>query len=165
MSNIPSSSLCNISAYHNEYLVGAINSRIETYTDKNRLRKATHLTPGQKIDKKPHKDADGNVLRYRLYISTLSVLEAYRNAKIGSTLMKTVLETADSMEGELDEIYVHVHVDNKQAIEFYNKFGFSQIGQIEDYYRNNVVSPPIAVVLARPIGKKAVKQETAPETQ
>lgn len=68
------------------------------------------------------------------------------------------------MKSDLDHVYVHVHVDNLQAQEFYKKFGFASIGNIEGYYRNDLVTPPDAVVLVRPIGYKETKNDKPEES-
>eukprot|EP00461_Guttulinopsis_vulgaris_P002835 UN02836 len=108
-------------AYHNEYLVGAINSRRETYNPKLPLLKVAHLAPGDELTKsaarksKPLVDSHGNPLSYRVCITTLSVLPAYQNAQIGTTLLEDLLKTADEQYLDIDSVYVQVHVNNRKS--------------------------------------------------
>lgn len=157
-------------AYHNEYCVGAINSRIETFDPEDNMKKISYLTPAdplvqQKQRKKQLVSADGKPLRYRLHITTLAVLEVYRNAKIGTTLLNDVLATADQKASDIDEVAVWVHTSNESAINFYKRFGFTESGLMEGYYKNDVVSPPDAILMTRPTQKPttAVAGEEKPE--
>lgn len=75
----------------------------------------------------------------RVYILTLAVLAAYRNRGVGSQLLQTVLDYCDSQP--VEEIALHVHVMNKDALRFYTeKFDFTQGELVENYYRR--VDPP-----------------------
>lgn len=157
VSNWPRDNVFCKLAYHNEYLVGAINARRETYRVEEPFVKVKHLLPGDVIPtaaqrkKEPVVDDAGNPLQYRLYITTLSVLPAYQNGQIGTTLLTEVLKVADAQYADLTEVYVHVHVGNTRAIEFYKRYGFEQAGEVAGYYKNDVVTPPDALVLVRKI--------------
>jgi ribosomal protein S18 acetylase RimI-like enzyme len=153
--------------YHNEYLVGAVNARIETYNPEEPTKRVTFLLPTEDMPNlkqrksKPPKDSNGNLLRYRVNITTLSVLPAYQNSLIGTTLLQDILQTADSLHLEIDSIYVHVHINNEKAMKFYSKFGFENIGTIEGYYQNDVISPPDCVILSRKTQQPPVVKQTA----
>lgn len=167
VSNWPRDNIFCKLAYHNEYLVGAINARRETYRVEEPLVKVKHLLPGDAIPtpterkKEPVVDEAGNPLAYRLYITTLSVLPAYQNGQIGTTLLTEVLKAADAQHADLNEVYVHVHVGNARAIEFYKRFGFEEVSTVAGYYKNDVVSPPDALVLARKITPPVVEDAKA----
>jgi len=36
---------------------------------------------------------------------------------------------------DIDEIYLHVQINNDKAIKFYQKFGFTVTDTIKDYYK------------------------------
>jgi len=81
----------------------------------------------------------------RLYIMTLGCLFTYRRLGIGSTMLKHVLECA-TKKG-VDNIYLHVQINNTEAIEFYKKFGFEIVDTKEDYYKR--IEPSTALVLRK----------------
>jgi N-alpha-acetyltransferase 50 len=117
-------------AHHCDLLVGAVCCRKEQ-------RPAGDPAPGAK-----------------LYIMTLGVLAPYRERGIGRRLLDYVLENALSSPAGSDvtEVYLHVQVDNDEAVSFYEHFGFSIKERIPNYYRriepadcfyvHKVVSPP-----------------------
>ena len=70
----------------------------------------------------------------RMYIMTLSVLEAYRRIGLGSLLLDFALEQCRA-NVEIVEIYLHVHTENPDAIEFYKKRGFDvDPERVANYY-------------------------------
>lgn len=81
----------------------------------------------------------------RLYIMTLGCLFTYRRLGIGTTMLKHVLDYA-SRKG-IDNIYLHVQINNTGAIEFYKKFGFEIVDTKEDYYKR--IEPSSALVLKK----------------
>lgn len=78
---------------------------------------------------------------------TLGVLAPYRGCGIGSALTQRALH-ACSGDDNIADAYLHVHVSNEEAIEFYRKLGFQVTETIERYYKR--LEPPHAVVLSRP---------------
>ena len=58
----------------------------------------------------------------------------------------TLLTKAASFEDLIDEIYLHVHVANEDALRFYERLGFTIKETLQNYYRNRV-EPPHAHVL------------------
>jgi ribosomal protein S18 acetylase RimI-like enzyme len=72
---------------------------------------------------------------YRVYIMTLGVLAPYRRLGIGSILLRYILDQCMKDES-IKYIYLHVQANNKDALKFYEKFGFQIIHMIPDYYRN-----------------------------
>lgn len=81
----------------------------------------------------------------RLYIMTLGCLFTYRRLGIGTAMLEYVLDCA-SKKG-IDNIYLHVQINNTGAIEFYKKFGFEIVDTKEGYY--NKIEPSSALVLKK----------------
>lgn len=81
----------------------------------------------------------------RLYIMTLGCLFTYRRLGIGTTMLKHVLDYAQRKG--IDNIYLHVQINNTGAIEFYKKFGFEIVDTKEDYYKR--IEPSSALVLRK----------------
>lgn len=81
----------------------------------------------------------------RLYIMTLGCLFTYRRLGIGTTMLKHVLDYA--YRKGLDNIYLHVQINNTGAIDFYKKFGFEIVDTKEDYYKR--IEPSSALVLKK----------------
>lgn len=81
----------------------------------------------------------------RLYIMTLGCLFTYRRLGIGTTMLKHVLDYA--FRKGMDNIYLHVQINNTGAIEFYQKFGFEIVDTKEDYYKR--IEPTSALVLKK----------------
>lgn len=68
----------------------------------------------------------------KLYVLTLGVLEPYRHLGIGKKLLEKVLEI--SGRSHAVAVFLHVHVVNKNAINFYLKNDFKEMERIENYY-------------------------------
>lgn len=93
----------------------------------------------------------------RLYILTLGVLAPYRRLGIGSKLMKSVLDLCDQEEDFLD-VYLHVQVNNEEALRFYEKFRFEVRETIRNYYRR--IDPPDCHLLSKDLaGKKTLQAD------
>ncbi|EGW34263.1 uncharacterized protein SPAPADRAFT_70401 [Spathaspora passalidarum NRRL Y-27907] len=81
-----------------------------------------------------------------IYIESFAVLEKYRGLGIGSKLLNYVIEETKSRF--IHEIYIHVHVDNKEAIEWYLKKGFVKKDEvIKDYYKSLEIPNPDAYIM------------------
>ncbi|KAH7426975.1 hypothetical protein KP509_10G024900 [Ceratopteris richardii] len=87
----------------------------------------------------------------RLYVFTLGVLAPYRRMGIGSKLMKFIMELAED-DGEILDVYLHVQVNNEEALQFYQKFGFEVRDLIRNYYRR--IDPPDCFLLSKELGSK-----------
>jgi len=105
-------------AYFSDILVGAIAGRAETQ--------------------------EGGA--FKVYIMTIGVLAPYRRLGIGKMLLLNVLD-ACSRQPDCEKIYLHVQVGNQEAIDFYERFGFSVGDLVKDYYKR--IDPPDAVVLSK----------------
>lgn len=73
-------------------------------------------------------------LQKRLYIMTLGCLPTHRRLGIGTFMLNHVLQLCKD-EGGFEKIYLHVHTENEEAIEFYRKFGFDVTERKTNYYR------------------------------
>lgn len=71
---------------------------------------------------------------YDFDILEIVVDQELRGRGIGTMLMKRVLDYAKLTHKE--KATLEVASDNKSAIMFYEKFGFSQIGMRKNYYKN-----------------------------
>jgi len=104
--------------------------------------------------------------RGRLYIMTLAVLAPYRGRGIGSQLLESVLAYIEHSPDEsrqrlsrppyvVDEVTLHVHVGNLDAIRFYEeRFDFGRRKVIENYYCSRRVDPPHCIVLFKKIARR-----------
>jgi ribosomal protein S18 acetylase RimI-like enzyme len=111
--------------YFNDIIVGAVCSRDEVGPN------------GQK----------------RLYIMTLGCLAPYRRLGIGSAMLSHLLDYCKK-DGGYDNIYLHVQVSNKDAIAFYEKFGFHTVELKTNYYKR--IEPADAFVVQKDLKKTVV---------
>lgn len=81
----------------------------------------------------------------RLYIMTLGCLFQYRRLGIGTKMLEHVLDYAQKKG--IDNIYLHVQINNTGAIEFYQKFGFEIVDTKEGYYKK--IEPSSALILRK----------------
>ena len=68
----------------------------------------------------------------KLYIMTIGVLPTYQRQGIATMLINQALDDAK----EVSEVYLHVHVDNESAIQFYTKLGFTNVTRVVGYYKS-----------------------------
>ena len=99
--------------------------------------------------------------RRRVYLTVLAVLAPYRDRGIGSALLKQVLDALTEGKGALadvEELYLHVSEENKEAIGFYERAGFVRdAGVVKRYYRK--LENPNAVVLRKAIVTKVAASQ------
>lgn len=69
-----------------------------------------------------------------LNIQKIAVLDDYRNCGVASKLINKVFEYRKKLD--CNNILLEVNVNNKTAIEFYEKFGFKTISKRDRYYKN-----------------------------
>ncbi|CAD5125917.1 DgyrCDS14099 [Dimorphilus gyrociliatus] len=105
-------------AYYNDIVVGGVCCRVDKSQD------------GQK----------------KLYIMTLGCLAPYRRLGIGTVMVEHVLGICEK-DGTYNSVYLHVQVNNDDAIEFYKKFDFEVTEKRENYYKR--IEPPDAYVLEK----------------
>eukprot|EP01112_Ceratiomyxa_fruticulosa_P008899 TRINITY_DN2309_c0_g2_i2.p1 TRINITY_DN2309_c0_g2~~TRINITY_DN2309_c0_g2_i2.p1 ORF type:complete len:175 (-),score=20.03 TRINITY_DN2309_c0_g2_i2:57-581(-) len=118
-------------AFYNDVLVGAVVCRIEN-------------KEGNDIARLPAGSQNQGV---KIYIMTLGVLAPYRIGGIGRRLLLFILENIPKKFPHVEEIYLHVQVNNDGAIKFYEKFGFKISETIKDYYKR--IDPPDCYVLVK----------------
>jgi len=104
-------------AYYNDIVVGAVCCRIDNVANQRRL-----------------------------YIMTLGCLYPYRRLGIGSVMLNHILKYVEA-DGNFDNIFLHVQVNNESAIEFYKKFGFEVVDLKMNYYKR--IEPADAYVLQK----------------
>ena len=92
-----------------------------------------------RLEKKSDRDA-------RLYIMTLGVLAPYRSCGIGTKLLTATLDEADQ-DASIEDVYLHVQTSNRDALDFYKRFGFEQREKICNYYKR--IEPPDCYVMSR----------------
>ncbi|VDD79181.1 unnamed protein product [Mesocestoides corti] len=111
--------LCRL-AYFNDIVVGAVCYRIEKVAGSDNLKKC--------------------------YIMTLGCLAPYRRYGIGSMLLRHVLHKCMKNK-QIQSVYLHVHIENEEAIRFYQKFDFLITDKVENYYHR--LSPQDAYILEK----------------
>lgn len=109
-------------AFYNDIVVGAVCCRNDTSTT-----------------------ATGESTR-KLYIMTLGCLAPYRRLGIGSVMVQHVMDIVEK-DGNYDSIFLHVQVNNEDAINFYKNFGFDIVETKQQYYKR--IEPADAYVLEK----------------
>lgn len=66
------------------------------------------------------------------YISNVAVFKEFQNQKIGSMLLKNLI---DFMKNKCEFISLEVRKSNLLAIKLYEKFGFKKVGVRKDFYK------------------------------
>eukprot|EP00123_Amoebidium_parasiticum_P006796 comp17663_c0_seq1/m.17460 comp17663_c0_seq1/g.17460 ORF comp17663_c0_seq1/g.17460 comp17663_c0_seq1/m.17460 type:complete len:167 (-) comp17663_c0_seq1:343-843(-) len=83
-----------------------------------------------------------------VYIMTLGCLKAYRRLGIGSAMLQHIMEQAEK-DPKITKVYLHVQVNNEEALEFYKKHNFEVTSLAEQYYKK--IEPADAHVLEKTI--------------
>ena len=115
-------------AYYNDIVVGAVCCRI---------------------------DHDQQQANKKLYIMTLGCLAPYRRLGIGTLMLNHVMDIVEK-EGNIDSVFLHVQVNNKEALGFYKRFGFEVVETKEKYYKR--IEPADAHVLQKKISHNNQQQ-------
>ena len=79
---------------------------------------------------------------------TMGVIDAFRRLKVGSYLLKRMLDIISKMDNVL-YVCLHVQTTNHQAVAFYQKHGFHIEKTVQGYYATNKIEPPDAYFLTR----------------
>ena len=90
-----------------------------------------------KID--PTKDSN------RLYIMTLAVLGPYRRMGVATKLLEYLLTLTEGRK--INEVALHVQINNDDAIKFYQRFGFAIVETAPAYYKR--IEPSDAYLLRK----------------
>ncbi|GAB1602008.1 N-alpha-acetyltransferase 50-like [Argonauta hians] len=101
---------------------------------------------------------DNSATQRRLYIMTLGCLFPYRRLGIGTVMLNHVLKICEE-DGNFDNVFLHVQVNNVGAIKFYEKFGFEIVEEKKNYYKR--IEPADAYVLQKSFTKTKQQQQQA----
>ena len=74
---------------------------------------------------------------------TLGVTAPYRHLGYGAEILEKVI--MDAKSSEIKCIGLHVHVENRTALNFYGRRGFKILGKVDEYYKK--ISPNSAFIL------------------
>ena len=74
---------------------------------------------------------------------TLGILAAYRHLGYGSEILDKIIK--DSRVARIECIGLHVHVENRAALKFYDRRGFKILGKVDNYYKK--ITPNSAYIL------------------
>ncbi|KAF9356937.1 N-alpha-acetyltransferase 50 [Mortierella sp. NVP85] len=88
-------------------------------------------------------NVEGSKGLQNLYIATLGVLAPYRRLGLGSRLLKHILESAEllpSTGSKIAKVYLHVQINNEEALAFYKKHEFVVAEECKNYYPQLEVS-------------------------
>ena len=67
---------------------------------------------------------------------------------VGRRLLQAILDYAGS-SAEVGEVFLHVQTSNREALQFYEQFGFTVTGNIPNYYKR--LQPPDCFIVAKQI--------------
>jgi ribosomal-protein-alanine N-acetyltransferase len=76
------------------------------------------------------------IIEETLELHDMAVIEKHKKKGIGSFMMNVMLETARTRK--VEELFLEVRKSNEEAIKFYKKFNFKQIGIRKNYYQNPI---------------------------
>ena len=136
-------------ALYGEEVVGAIGTRLERLTTPAAPQQASRLyimTLGVLAPFRSH--GIGTHCAQQLSSAHLLLLSVTRWSRAGSRLLQIILQLA-SLDPAVSEAYLHVHVVNHDAFDFYARWGFQHGGIVENYYRR--IEPRHAVILRKPL--------------
>jgi ribosomal-protein-alanine N-acetyltransferase len=66
------------------------------------------------------------------HLISIGVLREYRRRGVGTSLLKHLIRFL--RKGGVDELWLEVKSENKEAVSLYEKFGFERLNIVEDYY-------------------------------
>ena len=162
-------------AYHNDVLIGAVCARIDAaagLTADTHLRRlyimtlgvlapyrrhgigtthSTHPVPCQPSHMRTwtHHTCTALVahccaaVSVRVCHACVCVLAA-----LGRRLLQAILDFAQG-SSEVGEVFLHVQTSNREALQFYEQFGFAVTGSIPNYYKR--LQPPDCFIVAKQI--------------
>ncbi|KAJ3296412.1 N-alpha-acetyltransferase 50 [Borealophlyctis nickersoniae] len=143
-----------LAAYFNDICVGAIVCRKESAPQQRHSSNGSTTTqhhPPATSPSSSHSPASSSPSSSSVYIQTLGVLAPYRRLGLGSSLVDHLI--THCKEKKINEIYLHLHTENTEALEFYKKHGFTVRETVKGYYKENDIVPPDALVLVKELDK------------
>ncbi|EGD82101.1 N-alpha-acetyltransferase 50 [Salpingoeca rosetta] len=84
----------------------------------------------------------------KIYIMTLGCLAPYRRLGLGRMMVEHVMNLARK-DKKVTAVFLHVDVNNEDAVEFYKTFGFEVTETVKGYYKK--LSPGDAHVLEKKV--------------
>ena len=84
---------------------------------------------------------------------TLGVLKPYRRLGVATKLLEKVYAMVNKYSS-VEQIYLHVQVNNEAAIDFYKKNGFEKIDDVQQNYYEESVQPRDAFILSKSVTKE-----------
>lgn len=94
----------------------------------------------------------GDSAMKKIYIMTLGCLAPYRRLGVGKVMLEHVLSIA-RRESNIESVYLHVQVNNDDALAFYRQNGFEVVQRAENYYKR--IEPTDAYVVERKLNDAA----------
>lgn len=123
-------------AFYSELPVGAIKAKTIN---------SSHNLPSFEVSSSSQ--LSSKIIPNAVYIESLAVLKAYRGHHVATELLNWLIE--ESKQKFIHQVILHVHGDNTEAIEWYKKKGFTQVGEIvKDYYKQQGLENPDAIMLS-----------------
>ncbi|XP_036355965.1 N-alpha-acetyltransferase 50-like [Octopus sinensis] len=98
---------------------------------------------------------DNSATQHRLYIMTLDCLFLYGRLGMGTVMLNHVLKICEE-DGNFDNVFLHVQLNNVGAIKFYEKFGLEIVEEKKNYYKR--IEPADAYVLQKTFTKTKQQQ-------
>jgi len=131
-------------AWHSDVVVGGICCRFEAAAPSPATAASAEAT--EEKNNKPAAASTASGSEKRIYIMTLGVLAPYRGRGIGSTLLRQIVEYAES-HADVAEVFLHVQTCNEEALTFYKRHGFEIVSKIDNYYKK--LDPPDCYVVSK----------------
>lgn len=69
-----------------------------------------------------------------VHITNIVIKKEYRNKKIGTKMLEELIKIAKKRK--IKNITLEVNINNKIAIQLYNKYNFKEVGLRKKYYNN-----------------------------
>jgi len=133
-------------AYHSDMLVGAMACRLEDIKTNEEPPPQVEKVSTKKGKKSKQSAEDPKEGPKKCYIMTLGVLAPYRKYGVGNQLLNHIIEHVKAAKN-VNEIYLHVQINNDKAIEFYKKAGFTIVETLKNYYKK--IEPADCYILGR----------------
>lgn len=132
-------------AFYAELPVGAIKARAINFSAKQSYE-AISLLPSASSSATASSDTTPKILPNAVYIESLAVLKEYQGLGIGGKLLDFIIE--ETKRRYIHEVVLHVSTENSKAIDWYLKKGFTKKEEVKDYYKEQGLSQPDAIILS-----------------
>ena len=85
------------------------------------------------VDDNPVAFINYQIMYERAELIQINVLDEYKQKGIASKLVELMI--SECMKCKVESITLEVRIDNNPAINLYNKYGFTEIGKRNGYYK------------------------------